>query len=198
MIWKLEEVVINDLRLFHVILVEAQLAKKVTGTISLALAPLVVLRFGWGWSRSRSWGRSRTRIRGCRGWSRSRTTSRTRRGKFRKLPAACRIWPVLALVAVSISSDLVDLTVGIIVTVAAVIGPFEPGYYMKMETKINRIYMCSNVRILIARCIPLRSCRYTCIEHTRHEQTNDVCIGVCTFILARICRLLQGEQEFYW
>lgn len=120
---KLEEVVINDLRLFDVILVEAQLAKKVTGTISLALAALIVLRFGWGWSRSRS----RTGIRRGRGWTRSRTRSGTRRRKFRKLPAACCVGSVLALVAVSISSHLVDLAVGVIVTVAAVIRPFEPG-----------------------------------------------------------------------
>ena len=144
--------------MFHVILVEAQLAKKVTGAISLTLAPLVVLRFGWGWSRSWSRGRSWTRIRGSRGWSRSRTTSRTRRGKFRKLPAACRVGTVLALVAVSISSDLVDLTVGIIVTVAAVIRPFEPGYYMKMKKKImacTRIQMSGYCTVYSIAIVPV-------------------------------------------
>ena len=120
---KSEEVVINDLHLF--IFVETQPAKKVAGAISLTLAALIVLWFGWGRSRSRSRTRRGTRSRGGRGRTGSRTRSRTGRGKFWKLPAACRIRPVLALVAVSISSDLVDLTVGIVVTVAAVIRPFK-------------------------------------------------------------------------
>ena len=97
------------LLLFRIIL-EAQSAKELSGAISLTLPSLVDLRIGWG-----------------RGWAGS---WRTRCGVCRISPAADSVRPHLALMAVTISCDFVNLAMVLIVAIATIACPLKPDIHV--------------------------------------------------------------------